>query len=258
MEEKRKIIKSVGAVGLMTALSRIFGYFRDASLAWVLGAGFNMDAFTIAYRLANLFRRLVGEGAMSAAFVPVLIQYRSEHTTAELWEFVRKFFYTLAFVSALIVGLEILFAPFLVRILAPGFELGSAKFELTVLLTRLMAPYLLFVALAALLMGVLNSFGRFVVPALNPVLFNLCVIAAAYFSIYFAAQPAVVIAFAVLIGGILQVLSQVPSAIREGMTFRIGFSFRHSAIRKVGALLLPSIFGIGIVQINLVVDSFMA
>src|SRR3990167_391034 len=114
MENEHKLIRSAGIVGLATSLSRIFGYFRDASLAWVLGAGFSMDAFTVAYRLANLFRRLVGEGAMSAAFVPVFVQYRNEHTLQELWDFVRKFFYTLALVAALIVGLEIIFAPILV------------------------------------------------------------------------------------------------------------------------------------------------
>ncbi len=244
-------------MGLVTALSRIFGYFRDASLAWVLGAGLSMDAFAVAYRIVNLFRRLVGEGAMSAAFVPVFVQYRSEHTMAELWEFVRKFFYTLALISALIVGLEIIFAPFLVKLLAPGFEFGSAKFDLTVLLTRLMAPYLLFVALTALLMGILNSLGRFAVPAFNPILFNLCVCAAAVFSVHLQ-EPAILIALAVLLGGILQVASQLPFVIRDGMTFQIGFSFHHPAIRRVGNLLLPSIFGIGIIQINLMVDSFMA
>ncbi|MBI3999867.1 MAG: murein biosynthesis integral membrane protein MurJ, partial [Candidatus Omnitrophica bacterium] len=258
MERRNKILKSAGTVGLLTALSRIFGYFRDASLAWVLGAGLGMDAFTVAYRLANLFRRLVGEGAMSAAFVPVFVQYQTEHTREELWKFVGKFFYTLALVAAFIVGLEIVFAPILVRIMAPGFEVGSSKFELTVLLTRLMAPYLLFAALAALLMGILNSFGRFAAPALNPVLFNLSIITATLLAAQFAEGPVVMIAFGVLVGGALQVFSQLPSVIREGMTFQIGFSFRHPAIQKIGTLLLPSIFGIGIVQINLMVDSLMA
>src|SRR3989338_510768 len=192
MERRNKILKSAGAVGLMTALSRIFGYFRDASLAWVLGAGLGMDAFTVAYRLANLFRRLVGEGAMSAAFVPVFVQYRNEHAREELWKFVGKFFYTLALVAALIVGLEVVFAPILVRIMAPGFEVGSDKFELTVFLTQLMAPYLLFVALAALLIGILNSFGRFAIPALNPVLFNLSIIAATLLASQFSEAPVVI------------------------------------------------------------------
>src|SRR3989338_623622 len=94
MDEKRRILKSAGAVGMVTALSRVFGYFRDATLAWVLGAGTGMDAFAVAFRLANLFRRLVAEGAMSAAFIPVFVQYRNDRAESELWDFARKFFYT--------------------------------------------------------------------------------------------------------------------------------------------------------------------
>ena len=258
MERKKRILKSAGTIGLATTLSRIFGYFRDASLAWVLGAGFSMDAFTVAYRLANLFRRLVGEGAMSAAFVPVFVQYQKDHSREELWEFVRKFFYTLALVVLVIMSLEILFAPLFVRLMAPGFAHTGSKFELTVFLTRVMAPYLAFVALTALLMGVLNSMGQFVLPALNPVFFNISVIVFAFLAVYANVEPAVIVAIGVLVGGGLQVLTQLPSVVNQGMSFKVGFSFHHPAIRKVGVLLLPSIFGIGIVQINLMVDSLMA
>ena len=132
MKKEHRILKSAGTVGLITSLSRIFGYVRDAALAWALGATMSMDAFTVAYRLANLFRRLVGEGAMSAAFVPVFIQYRQERTQEELWDFARKFFYTLAIVSGTVVILEIVFAPFVVRVMAPGFFGIQNKWELTV------------------------------------------------------------------------------------------------------------------------------
>lgn len=258
MEKELRILKSAGLIGLVTTLSRILGYVRDAALAWVLGASSSMDAFAVAYRLANLFRRLVAEGAMSAAFVPVFVQYRGEHTQGELWEFARKFFYTLALAAGTIVLLEIIFAPFIVRLMAPGFFKVEGKWELTILLTRLMAPYLIFVALTAFLMGVLNSFGYFAVPALGPVFFNLAVIAAAFSFGQWTEEPTIGIAFGVLLGGVLQFVSQLPLAAKQGMCFQIGFSFHHPAIRKVGILLAPSIFGVGIVQINLLVDSLMA
>lgn len=242
----------------MTALSRVLGYFRDASLAWVLGASSGMDAFAVAYRLANLFRRLVAEGAMSAAFVPVFIQYRKDHSQEELWDFARKFFYTLGLVTSLIVAVEIIFAPLVVRLMAPGFLDVPGKFELTVLLTRLMAPYLIFVSLTAILMGVLNSLGYFAIPALSPIFFNITIIIIAVMFGQFSPEPAIAIAFAVLIGGFLQLICQFPLSIQQGMSFKFGVSFRHEGIQKVSTLLLPSIFGIGIVQINLLVDSLMA
>ncbi|OGW76366.1 MAG: murein biosynthesis integral membrane protein MurJ [Omnitrophica bacterium RIFCSPHIGHO2_02_FULL_49_9] len=258
MENEHKLIRSAGIVGLATSLSRIFGYFRDATLALVLGAGFSMDAFTIAFRVANLFRRLVGEGAMSSAFVPVFVAYRKEQSTEALWEFTRKFFYTLAMAAGTIVVLEVIFAPLIVHVVAPGFTSGGNKFQLTVLLTRLMAPYLALIALAAVLMGVLNSFGHFLVPALSPVLFNIAVIGAAFLAGYVSDEPAVGIACGVLIGGGLQLVSQIPFVRRKGMNFRPGFSIRHPAIRRFAALLGPGIFGVGVIQMNVFIDSLMA
>ncbi len=257
-DHKRRILKAAGSVGLMTTLSRILGYFRDASLAWLLGAGFGMDAFAVAYRLANLFRRMVAEGAMSAAFVPVFVGYRKNHSQEELWDFCRKFFYTLAIVTSLIVIVEIAFAPLIVRLMAPGFMKIGGKIELTIFLTRIMAPYLVLVSLTAVVMGVLNSLGYFVVPALSPIFFNISIIAAAFIFPKISSEPVVGLAFAVLVGGFLQLISQFPLAIKQGMSFRFGFSFKHEAIQKVGGLLIPTFFGIGIVQINLVVDSLMA
>ncbi|MBI4357731.1 MAG: murein biosynthesis integral membrane protein MurJ [Candidatus Omnitrophica bacterium] len=258
MEKERRLLKSAGTIGLVTTVSRIFGYFRDAALAWVLGAGMGMDAFAVAFRLANLFRRFVAEATMNAAFVPVFVQYRQEHTPEELWAFTRKFFYTLALLTSGIVLLEIILAPWLVRVLAPGFFGIPGKWELTVFLTRLMAPYLLFVALAAFLMGVLNSFGHFAVPALSPVFFNLAVILSAFTLAHFVPDPAIGIAFGVLCGGVLQFACQVPLAIRKGMRFQVGFSFAHPMVRRIGILFGPSALGMGIHQINLLVDSLMA
>lgn len=262
MEESKaseeRILKAAGAVGFATTLSRIFGYFRDASLAWVLGAGFGMDVFTVAYRLANLFRRLVAEGAMSTAFIPVFIQFRTEKSSQELWDFARKGFYTLMLVTTGIVALEIVFAPWVVRLMAPGFSGVGGKFEFTVLLTRVMAPYLIFVSLAAFLTGVLNSFGHFLIPALSPVCFNLAVIASAFSFAFLTQDPALGIAFGVLLGGALQFMIQIPHAAKQGMSFNPAISLTHPAIQRIGVLLGPSVLGMGVIQLNLLVDSLMA
>ena len=258
MEKGKRLLKSAGAISLVTALSRVLGYVRDAALAWVLGAGLSMDAFAVAYRLANLFRRLLAEGAMNAAFVPVFVEFRQERTQDELWEFARKFFYTLALISGAVVVLEIIFAPFIVHVMAPGFFGDQAKWELTVQLTRILAPYLIYVSLAAFLMGILNSFGYFALPALSPIYFNLTVIVASIFSFYVLKEPVYGIAFGVLAGGFLQFACQLPLAVKQGMRFKIGFSWTHPAMHRVGYLLGPSVFGMGIVQIEMLVDSLMA
>jgi putative peptidoglycan lipid II flippase len=258
MEQEKRIIKSAGTLGAVATVSRIFGYFRDAAMAWVLGAGFGMDAFAVAYRLANLFRRLVAEGSMSSVFVPVFVAYREGHSREELWDFARKFFYALTLVTGLIVAAQVIFAPLIVGLMAPGFVQVPGKWELTVFLTRLMAPYLLFVALAAFFRGILNSYGRFALPAFSSVYFNLAVIASAFLIVPWLKEPAAGIAIGVLIGGALQWLSQLPAVIRCGMSFRFGISLSHPEIRKVGKLMAPGILGTGVLQINLVVASLMA
>jgi putative peptidoglycan lipid II flippase len=258
MDRKKRILKSAGAIGLATAGSRVLGFIRDTILAWVLGASFSMDAFAVAYRLANLFRRLLAEGAMNAAFIPVFAEFRQRHSSEELWEFARKFFYTLALISSVMVIFEIVFAPLIVRILAPGFYDDPHKWTLTITLTRIMAPYMIFVSVTAFLMGILNSFGYFVVPALSPIFFNLAVIGASFLSFHFFKSPVYGIAFGVLIGGILQFAYQIPLAHRLGMRFKIGFSLTHPAIQKASQLLAPSILGMGIVHVNLLVSLLMA
>jgi len=172
---KKHVVKSTVSVGIATSLSRIAGYGRDVSLAIVLGAGLGMDAFTIAFRIANLFRRVVGEGAMNACFIPVFIHYQKEHSESAVWDFARKFLYTFLLVLIALTLIIIIFSPFLIRILAPGFAEDVAKENLTILLNRLMAPYLLFIGLAALFMSILNSYRIFFLPAATSIFFNLSV-----------------------------------------------------------------------------------
>ncbi|MDP8261791.1 MAG: murein biosynthesis integral membrane protein MurJ [Candidatus Ancaeobacter aquaticus] len=255
---KHKILKSALTVGSMTTLSRIFGYIRDLTLAALLGAGFSMDAFTVAFRIANLLRRLVAEGSMTAAFIPVFTKYKSENEQKKVWDFANKMFFTLAFILTITVVLAIIFAPFIVKCMAPGFEETPGKTAATILLNRIMAPYILFIGLAALAMGILNSLGRFAIPSFAPVLLNISVITCTLlFSSYFK-EPAIATAIGALIGGILQIAIQLPLLKKYGMSFRFNISFTHPAIKKVGKLIVPGVFGAGVTQIQLLIGSLLA
>lgn len=254
----QKILKAAGKVGSLTTISRVLGYIRDASLAAVLGAGMNMDAFTIAYRIANLFRRLLGEGAMTAAFVPVFTEYKEDHDSKELWEFASKFFYTLGFVLLVLVILQIVFARIIVGVMSPGFMVDPPKWELTVFLSRLMASYIFFIGLAAVLMGVLNSVGSYAVSAANPILFNLFVILSTFTFAKWFDDPAIGVALGVLFGGFCQMAIQIPAAWQKGMRFKPSISFTHPGVKRISVLMGPGVLGIGVYQINLLVDSIIS
>jgi putative peptidoglycan lipid II flippase len=226
--------------------------------AFYMGTSRSMDAFTIAYVIPNLLRRLTGEGAMTAAFIPVFTQIKKEKTKAELWRFANIFFYDLTLIMAFITVTGIIISPFLVRIIGFGFKNIAGKWELTTALTRLMFPYIFLISLAALAMAILNSFHKFFVPALTPVLFNLAIITAAVFLAGRVAEPAYVFAGGVVLGGVLQLGLQLPFLWKKGMRFTPLLSFRHPAVRKVGKLMIPGIFGVGISQINFALSRMIA
>jgi len=257
-EQKRRLLKSTFAVAAPTVLSRILGYVRDMIQAYYLGTGRGADAFTIAYIIPNLLRRLTGEGAMTAAFVPVFTQLKKEKSREELWKFTHTFFFDLTLIMALLAVLGIVFSPLLVKIIAPGFNDVPEKWELTVVLTRIMFPYIFLISLAALAMAVLNSFHKFAVPAFTPVLFNLAIISLAVIFAGKVEEPAYVFALGVVVGGVFQLGFQLPFLWKRGMRFKFGLSFSHPAIRKVMALMVPGIFGVGITQINLAVSRIIA
>jgi len=252
------LLKSTFAVSWPTVLSRILGYFRDMIQAFFLGTSSGADAFTIAYIIPNLLRRLTGEGTMSAAFVPIFTQVKKEESREKLWKFANTFFFDLTLVMALLTVAGILLSPLLVQIIAPGFKDVSGKWELTVVLTRLMFPYIFLISLAALAMAILNSFHKFVVPAFTPVLFNLAIICLAALFASKAREPAYIFALGVVLGGIFQLVFQLPFLWKKGMRFKFGLSFSHPAVRKVGTLMVPGLFGLGIIQINLAVSRVMA
>ncbi len=258
MEEQHRLVRSAGAMSFMTLISRIFGYLRDLLLAQILGASRSADAFIIAFRLPNLLRRLVGEGAFTAAFVPTLSEYMKPENRRNMWRFAAMTFWTMACVLMVLSALGVVFAPTLVKLLAYGFTDIEEKWDLTVSLSRMMFPYLLFIGLAALVQGILNVNGSFAVPAFTPVLLNLSIIGAALVVAPRLDEPAYGFAWGVLVGGVLQLGFQIPFVVRLGMRFPPLLGFTDPGVRQIGRLMIPGLFGMGITQVTILVDSFVA
>jgi putative peptidoglycan lipid II flippase len=257
-QNNTRLLRSTLAVSIPTILSRIAGYLRDLLQANFMGTTKSMDAYTIALQIPNLLRRLTAEGAMTAAFIPVFSQIKTKESREKLWKFANAFFFDLTLIMTMLTLAGILLAPLLVKIQAGKFALTPGKLELTITLTRIMFPYIFLVSLAALVMAILNSFHRFFVPAFTPVLFNLSVITAAAVWAAKAEEPAFIFAGGVLVGGFLQLAFQIPFVWRKGMRFQPLLSFRHPAVRRVGRLMIPGIFGAGIYQINIFISRMMA
>jgi putative peptidoglycan lipid II flippase len=256
---KRRLLRSATGMSLVTMFSRVLGLFREQARAYFLGTGAGADAFGIAFMIPNLFRRLVGEGAMTAAFVPVFTRMMDKENREDLWEFANRFFLLLSAILTVITVAGILASGVLVRhVFARGFVEDAAKMELTVSLTRWMFFYLFFISLAALIQGMLNSFGRFVVSAFTPVLLNVAVIGAAFLFGRSMDQPAYAFAVGVLVGGVLQLGFQVPFIWRLGFRLRPTLRIAHKASREVLGLMGYGVFGMGIYQINVAVSNAVA
>lgn len=257
-DQNRRVLRSTFVMASPTFLSRVLGLFRDILQAKFMGTSDSMDAFSMGYLIPNLLRRLTAEGAMTAAFIPIFTQTKKEKSKEELWKFANAFFYDLTMIMAVLMVLGMVFSPLLVRIIAPGFGEVPGKWELTAVLNRIMFPYIFLISLAALAMAILNSFHKFFVPAFTPVLFNLSIIIAALFFAQKAEEPAFVFAVGVVIGGVLQLAFQLPFLWKNGMRFKFGLSFSHPAVRKVGKLMVPGLFGAGIIQINYAISRMLA
>ena len=255
MDENKKVTKAAGQISIATTGSRVLGFIRDILLAKIFGASGSTDAFFIAYRIPNLFRELFAEGSISAAFVPVF----TESLTNEGKEDAKKLASSvLAFLLAVLSAvclLGILFAPYIVSVIAPGFIKSPEKFDLTVKLTRIMFPFLFFISLASLAKGVLNSLKSFFIPALAPMVLNISIIGAAVFLAPHFAVPLAAIGVAVSFGGMLQVLIQLPELINKGFALTPDFSFSHPGLKKILRLLMPAIVGMGVAQINIFIST---
>src|SRR5690349_8648529 len=261
MSEHRHLLKSASLISALTIVSRTFGYIRDSRIAFLLGAGTAADAFTTAYRIPNLLRRLVGEGAVSAAFIPVFSRYLAEDRRKEAWEFANATLTALTMLLTLVTVSGVVLSPLVVRLFASGFAATPGKLELTAALNRVMFPYVFLISLSALAMGVLNSFHRFGPPAFAPVLLNVSVISFSYMTRFFA-DPATALAVGVVVGGFLQLAVQIPALLSTGWRprfRRLWTSFYgHEGVRRVGRLMVPVLFGAGIVQVNILVDTQFA
>jgi putative peptidoglycan lipid II flippase len=257
MKENSLIIKAAGVVGAATLLSRILGYIRDAVIAWYFGAGHSSDAFIAAFRIPNLLRKLFGEGAISNAFIPVLTDYLTEDGPDESLRLARSALFVMSILLVVLSIFGILLAPLIVKVIAPGFFDSPGKIPLTIALTRIMFPYIFFIGLVALCMGILNVFGHFAAPALAPVLLNLAMICSVIFICPYLSNPVMGLAIGVIMGGVLQLGLQLPFMIRKGLLLRPKGKLLHPGLKKIGALMPPIIFGGAVYQINVLVDGLL-
>jgi putative peptidoglycan lipid II flippase len=255
MSEKSRLIKAAGVVGAATLVSRILGFVRDGVIAWFLGAGFSSDAFIAAFRIPNLLRRLLAEGSLSSAFIPVFTEYIVHNDQDEAFSMARSAFRLLSIGLFCVTICGILLSPWIVRLIVPGFE--AEKISLTVTLTRWMFPYFFFIGLVALCMGILNVLGHFAAPAIAPVILNLSVIGSVFFIAPAMATPVIGLAIGVLIGGFLQLVLQLPILVRKGFRFWDTAGLMHPGLKKVGILIFPIILGGAVYQINIVVGTLL-
>jgi putative peptidoglycan lipid II flippase len=256
--ENEKVAKAAGVVGLATMLSRIFGLIRDMVVAGIFGAGLVTDAFIAAFRIPNLLRRLLAEGSLTVSFVPVFTEYLKQRTREEALELANVVFTALSVVLVVVSVAGVVFSPFIVTMMAPGFLKNPGQYELTVLLNRFMFPYIFFISLVALCMGILNSLRHFAAPALSPVVLNIAMILATLLLKDFFGEPIYALALGVMIGGVLQLAMQWPFLIKMGVRLKPDFHFRHAGLKRIGLLMLPASFGAAIYQINVLIGTILA
>ncbi len=258
MDTKGRIAKAAGVMSLATFISRILGYVKDMILARYFGATGLSDTFFVAFRIPNLLRELFAEGSMSSAFIPVLTEYQTKHGPAEAKRLVRvTFTFILIFVGSICL-IGIIAAPAIVTVIAPGFLNDKERFSLTVLLTRVMFPFLLFISLAALIMGALNTRRVFFAPALAPAMLNITIIVMVLLFVPLLEQPIIAVASGVTLGGLVQFAFQLPHFFRKDYDLKLDHGFRHPGLKKMSLLILPATMGMAVSQINIFVSTILA
>lgn len=258
MSSKNKIARGAVVVSSATMVSRILGYVRDMVIARFFGAGMAADAFFVAFRIPNTLRELVGEGALSASFIPVFTEQMGQDKKRDAWKMAASLLNLMVIFLTVVTIIGILLSPYLIRIMAPGFAQIPHKMELTVFLNRLMFPYIFMLSLAALFMGILNSMGHFSTPALSPVFLNIALIICALLLSPRLSQPAVALAIGVLLGGVGQLALQFIVAFKKGFRFMKYMDIRNPSLRRVLLLMLPSSAGLAVSQVNHFVSTFLA
>ncbi len=258
MSERHKIAKAATTIGTGTFLSRVLGFLRDMVIAEFFGAGMAADAFFVAFRLPNLWRRLVGEGSLTISFIPVYTEYLTQRSEEESREITHIAFTIAGVVLLILTLLGIFFSPYLIRLIAPGFVKSPEKFQLTVTLNRIIFPYLFFMGLFALSMGILNSLRHFFAPAIAPIFLNISMILSVFLFYGVFQKPVMALALGVLVGGVIQFLFQIPFLLKRRIGFHFNFNFRHPGIKRIGSLMIPGLIGTAVYQLNVFIDTIFA
>lgn len=256
------LLRSTAVFSSMTFLSRLSGLVRDQVYAAVFGAGPAMDAFVVAFRIPNFMRRLSAEGSFSMAFVPVLAEYKARGDQRAVKDLIDRVAGTLTAALLVLTAVAVLAAPWVMRLFAPGFEAGSEQARLATEMLRITFPYALFISLASLVGGILNTYGRFAIPALSPVLMNVSMIAAALWLTRLmpglGLDPILALAWGVFAAGILQLAFQLPSLAKLGLLPMPRWGAADAGVRKIMKLMVPTLFGSSVAQVNLLLNTLMA
>ncbi|MDF3867482.1 murein biosynthesis integral membrane protein MurJ [Pseudomonas denitrificans (nom. rej.)] len=252
------LLKSLAAVSSMTMISRVLGFVRDTIVARMFGAGMATDAFFVAFKLPNLLRRIFAEGAFSQAFVPILAEYKTQQGEEATRTFIAYVSGLLTLILALVTALGMLAAPWVIWVTAPGFVDSPEKFELTSSLLRVTFPYILLISLASLAGAILNTWNRFSVPAFVPTLLNVSMILFALFLTPYFDPPIMALGWAVLAGGLAQLLYQLPHLKKIGMLVLPRVNLRDSGVWRVLKQMGPAILGVSVSQISLIINTIFA
>jgi len=254
----QKLFKSTSLVSLMTLLSRVMGFVRDVVYAQIFGAGAEFDAFVIALKIPNFLRRLFAEGAFSQAFVPILTEVKVKHSHESALQFVGRVAGVLGLVVMVFVALAEVLAPVLIRVFAPGFAVGSARYDMATHMLRITFPYLWLITMVAFAGAILNTCRRFGVFAFAPVLLNVVLIALAWWWAPHTAHPIYTLSWGVVIGGVVQLAMMIPFLIRENLLPRPRWGFADPTVRRVMKLMIPALFGVSVAQLSLLIDNVFA
>jgi putative peptidoglycan lipid II flippase len=252
------LLRALFAVSSLTMVSRVLGYVRDFLIARLFGASLATDAFFVAFKIPNLLRRMFAEGAFSQAFVPVLSGYKNRQSAEDTRALIDRVSTLLFIALAVTAALGMAIAPVIVYVTAPGFAAEPEKFELTVTLLRITFPYIAFISLVALAAGILNTWNRFAVPAITPALLNLSFIGAALIFAGRVEQPVMVLAWAVFVGGALQLGFQIPFLVKLGLLPRWRIDLKHPGVRRILVLMAPAAFGVSVSQVSLLINQVFA
>jgi len=252
------LAKATSTVGSMTLMSRILGFVRDMVTAQIFGAGAGYDAFLVAFKIPNFMRSLFAEGGFSQAFVPLLSEQQTKTSHAEVKDFVSKVAGCLGLVTLLVTLLGMLGAPYVIRVFAPGFSDDLNRFQLAIDLLYITLPYLLLISLTAFSGGILNTYNRFAVPAFTPTLLNVAMILSCLLLTPWFDEPIKALAWGVFLGGVLQLLFQIPFLWQLNLLPRFKIAFGDARVKRLLKMMLPALIGLSVVQINLLLSTVFA